>query len=157
VGENDREILVYRNNERSYNDRLQLVERISRIYGTITLSLTGSYISLVGINLVIEVHFIDAAGATTLCHGQIGESLMEVGVRNDVPGLLANCRGSCACATCQVYIDKEWLSVTGEPGEDERAMIEYTNNARDSSRLSCQIILSEKMDGLVVHVPEMQT
>jgi ferredoxin, 2Fe-2S len=81
---------------------------------------------------------------------------MENAIRNDIPGIEAECGGACACATCHVYIDDEWRSVTGEPQPMEEDMLDFAFDVRPSSRLSCQIRVREELDGLVVRTPAKQ-
>lgn len=85
-----------------------------------------------------------------------GLSVMEGATRNNIPGIDADCGGACSCATCHVYIDEAWLGVVGEPGETERQMLDFAENVEASSRLSCQIVVSDGLDGLTVRMPESQ-
>jgi ferredoxin, 2Fe-2S len=75
-----------------------------------------------------------------------------------VPGIDADCGGECACATCHVYVDAAWLGVTGlpEPGSQEASMLSFAALAEPNSRLSCQIEVTEALEGLVVRLPEGQ-
>ena len=81
---------------------------------------------------------------------------MENAIREGVPGIEAECGGACACATCHVYVDDAWRKVTGEPAEMEEDMLDFAFDVRESSRLSCQIKVTDELDGLVVQVPEKQ-
>jgi 2Fe-2S ferredoxin len=92
-------------------------------------------------------HVVDAANGTTV---------MENAVKNTVPGIEAECGGACACATCHVYVDEAWTDVVGKPDIMEEDMLDFAWEGRSNSRLSCQIKVSDKLDGLVVHVPERQ-
>lgn len=85
-----------------------------------------------------------------------GSTVMENAIRNAVPGIEAECGGACACATCHVYVDEQWTAVVGEPEAMEEDMLDFAYDVRPSSRLSCQIRVSDELDGLVVHVPERQ-
>ena len=85
-----------------------------------------------------------------------GFSVMEGAVRNDVPGIDAECGGACACATCQVYVDDAWRARVGEASEMEADMLEFADHAKPNSRLSCQIVVSPALDGLIVRMPERQ-
>ncbi len=87
---------------------------------------------------------------------QTGSTVMENAVRNSVPGIEAECGGACACATCHVYIDDAWTAVVGAPEAMEEDMLDFAYDVRPTSRLSCQIKMSDALDGLVVHVPERQ-
>ncbi|MGA0604658.1 2Fe-2S iron-sulfur cluster-binding protein [Phenylobacterium sp. VNQ135] len=85
-----------------------------------------------------------------------GASVMEVAVRNAVPGIDADCGGACACATCHVYVSPEWLQTVGPRTDMEQAMLEFAEGVQENSRLACQIRLDESLDGLVVQLPEHQ-
>lgn len=86
----------------------------------------------------------------------VGISLMEVARQNQVEGVIAQCGGACACATCHVYIAPAWLERLPPREEMEQAMLENAWEPRDNSRLSCQILISEALDGLEVTVPQRQ-
>jgi ferredoxin, 2Fe-2S len=105
----------------------------------------------------VKVTFIDHQGNKKLVDAETGTSLMQVAKDNCIDEISADCGGACACATCQVYVDAAWLGKTGEASEGEKAMLEFTNNLRSNSRLSCQIIVTQGLDGLVVTTPEVQT
>lgn len=85
-----------------------------------------------------------------------GSTVMENAVRNSVPGIDAECGGACACATCHVYVADDWVETVGAPEPMEEDMLDFAVDVRPSSRLSCQIKMSDELDGLVVHVPERQ-
>lgn len=103
-----------------------------------------------------KITFIDHQGEETIVDIEVGATLMEAAVNNDVPGIDADCGGACACATCHVYISPDWVSVTGESDELESEMLEVAEEVQETSRLSCQIKITEDMDGLVVTTPESQ-
>jgi len=85
-----------------------------------------------------------------------GATVMETAVKNAVPGIEAECGGACACATCHVYVDDKWTQKVGAPDVMEEDMLDFAFEQKPSSRLSCQIAMSDELDGLVVHVPEQQ-
>ncbi|NTJ42244.1 (2Fe-2S)-binding protein [Agrobacterium larrymoorei] len=85
-----------------------------------------------------------------------GSTVMENAVRNSVSGIDAECGGACACATCHVYVDDAWTERVGSPEPMEEDMLDFAFDVRPTSRLSCQIKMSNALDGLVVHVPERQ-
>lgn len=85
-----------------------------------------------------------------------GSTVMENAIRNSVPGIEAECGGACACATCHVYVDPDWLSKTGEASSMEQSMLDFANDVEDNSRLSCQIKITPELDGLVVRLPKSQ-
>ena len=103
-----------------------------------------------------QVTFIDFEGNSTEISAKAGDSLMDAAVVNDVPGVDADCGGACACATCHVYIDKGWVAVVGKAQEIEAEMLDVAEEVQENSRLSCQISVTEDMDGLVVRTPESQ-
>jgi len=85
-----------------------------------------------------------------------GTNMMEAAVANNVPNVIGECGGSLACATCHVYVDAAWSSQTGAAGEFEDAMLDATEAERGpTSRLSCQILASQALDGLTLIVPEV--
>jgi ferredoxin, 2Fe-2S len=86
-----------------------------------------------------------------------GESVMQGAVNNMIQGIVAECGGGLACATCHCYVDDAWIDRVGPPSEPEMQMLEFTANDRKrGSRLSCQITLSDDLNGLVVHLPASQ-
>ncbi len=84
---------------------------------------------------------------------EIGLTLMEVAVNHNVEGIDADCGGACACATCHIIVPEEYLPVTGRADEDESALLDFLDNRRMGSRLSCQIEMTEELDGMVVKIP----
>ena len=85
-----------------------------------------------------------------------GSTVMENAIKNSVPGIEAECGGACACATCHVYIDAAWVDKTGSAEAMEEDMLDFAYDVQPNSRLSCQIKVSDELDGLVVTVPERQ-
>ena len=82
---------------------------------------------------------------------------MEGAVRNGIDGIVAECGGCCSCATCHVYVDEAWVGKTGVPSSLEDEMLECTESERKAnSRLSCQLKVSDELDGLIVHTPPAQ-
>jgi 2Fe-2S ferredoxin len=81
---------------------------------------------------------------------------MENAIRQSVPGIEAECGGACACATCHVYVDDAWTEIVGKPAAMEEDMLDFAFDVRPNSRLSCQIKVTDALDGLVVSVPERQ-
>jgi 2Fe-2S ferredoxin len=103
-----------------------------------------------------KITFIAADGARYEVGAENGSTVMENAIRNGVPGIEAECGGACACATCHVYVDEAFRSVTGEPEPMEQDMLDFAYDVRPSSRLSCQIRVTDALDGLVVTVPVRQ-
>ena len=85
-----------------------------------------------------------------------GLSVMEGAIQNDIPGIDADCGGGMACATCHVYVKEDWFNKLPEKTEVEDDMLDQAYEPSPSSRLSCQIIVSDELNGLVVHLPEKQ-
>ncbi len=86
-----------------------------------------------------------------------GETIMQGAVNNMIDGIVAECGGGLACATCHCYVDDAWFPKVGEPSTVESEMLEATASERKpTSRLSCQITVTEALDGIVVHLPETQ-
>ncbi len=81
---------------------------------------------------------------------------MTGAVQNNIPGIDADCGGACSCATCHVYIDDAWREKVGEPSDLEQSLLDFAHNAQASSRLSCQVEVTDDLDGLVVRMPEVQ-
>ena len=86
-----------------------------------------------------------------------GLSIMEGAIQNDVPGIDADCGGSMACATCHVYVEEKWLDKIPKAEEAEEDMIDMAYEPKKNSRLSCQIIVTDELDGLTVTTPEKQS
>ena len=94
-----------------------------------------------------KAHVVDAVAGTTV---------MENAVKNSIPGIEAECGGACACATCHVYVGAAWQGLVGKPEIMEEDMLDFAYEPREGSRLSCQIKVTDAMDGLVINVPERQ-
>ena len=105
-----------------------------------------------------KVTYIEFNGTQHTVDVPVGLSVMRGAVDNNIPGIDADCGGECACATCHVYVDAAWLNKTGlpVPGSQEASMLSFAAVAQPDSRLSCQISMTEALDGLVVRMPEGQ-
>jgi ferredoxin, 2Fe-2S len=103
-----------------------------------------------------KITFIQPDGTERVIEGQAGMTVMETAKKNDVAGIEAECGGACACATCHVYVDETWREAVGGPSEMEEDMLDFAFDVRPTSRLSCQIKITDALDGLVVRVPEKQ-
>lgn len=102
------------------------------------------------------VTFIDFDGNKTQVQASEGTSVMQAAMDNMVEGIVAECGGACACATCHCYIDPEWQHKVQAADENEQEMLSVTNEPKDNSRLSCQVTITKELDGLVVHLPQEQ-
>jgi 2Fe-2S ferredoxin len=103
-----------------------------------------------------KLTFIDASGQSRSVEAQVGATVMETALRNSIPGIEAECGGACACATCHVYVAPEWTEKTGKASQMEEDMLDFAFEVRPNSRLSCQIKVSEALDGLTVTTPAKQ-
>lgn len=103
-----------------------------------------------------KITYIGSDGTQFDIEAQNGTTVMENALRNSVPGIEAECGGACACATCHVYVDETWTDVVGPPQPMEEDMLDFAWEPQPTSRLSCQIIVSDELDGLIVRVPERQ-
>ena len=97
-----------------------------------------------------KINFVDHSGETRTVDVENGATVMEAAIRNAVPGIEAECGGACACATCHVYVDEAWPEKVGKPTPMEEDMLDFGFDVRPNSRLSCQIKVSDELDGLVV-------
>lgn len=102
------------------------------------------------------ITFVEHNGTRHPVRAQHGESVMMAAINNDVPGIDADCGGACACGTCHVFVEPDWLPVTGRPDDAEEPMLDLNPDRQPNSRLSCQIPVSAALDGLVVQLPEFQ-
>ena len=103
-----------------------------------------------------KITFITHDGISHEVVAENGSTVMENAIKNSVPGIEAECGGACACATCHVYVEDEWMEKTGDPDVMEEDMLDFAWEMQPNSRLSCQIKVSDELDGLVVRVPEKQ-
>lgn len=102
---------------------------------------------------MIRIHFTGRDGTARAIAARGGATLMEVAVANGIDGIDADCGGACSCATCHVIVGAEWTEVVGPPSAQESELLELAEARCDASRLSCQVKLNERMDGLSVTVP----
>jgi len=103
-----------------------------------------------------KITFVEHSGARHEVSAESGSTVMEAAIRNSVPGIEAECGGACACATCHVYVDDAWTAAVGTAAPMEEDMLDFAFDVRPNSRLSCQIKISDNLDGLVVHTPARQ-
>ena len=103
-----------------------------------------------------KITFIEHDGTVHTVAADIGSTVMETALRNDVNSIVAECGGSCTCATCLVHVDVAWSTIVGPPSAEEEEMLDSAFEVKPTSRLSCQIKVTEALDGLVVHTPAYQ-
>ena len=103
-----------------------------------------------------KITYIEHSGKTHTIEVANGLSVMEGAVQNNIPGIDADCGGSMACATCHVYVKEEWFNKLPKKEDGEEDMLDMAFEPKTNSRLSCQLMVSEQIDGLVVNLPEKQ-
>lgn len=103
-----------------------------------------------------KMTFIQKDGSKKEVDAPVGLSVLEIAHRNDID-MEGACEGSLACSTCHVIVDKKWFKKLEKPSEDEEDMLDLAFGLTKTSRLGCQIVMSEKLDGLVVQLPEQVT
>ena len=104
-----------------------------------------------------KIKYIEHKGKSHTIDVANGLSVMEGAVQNDIPGIDADCGGSMACATCHVYVKEKWFDKLPKKEDGEEDMIDMAYEPNKFSRLSCQLIVSDELDGLVVKLPIKQT
>ena len=107
--------------------------------------------------IMAKITYIDQQGNSKTFEVENGLSVMEGAIQNDVPGIDADCGGSMACATCHVYVEEKWLDKLPKAEDGENDMIDMAFEPKKNSRLSCQLIVSDELDGLKVTTPEKQS
>ena len=106
---------------------------------------------------MVKINYKDHQGNSKIIEVENGLSVMEGAIQNDIPGIDADCGGSMACATCHVYVEENWLNKLPTAEDAEVDMIDMAYEPKKNSRLSCQIIVSDELDGLEVTTPEKQS
>ena len=105
---------------------------------------------------MVQITYVEHDGTEHVVDSQTGVSLMQAAIDNLVPGIDADCGGECSCATCHIMVNENWLEKVGPPGEMEESMLDLNPERQENSRLSCQVEVSEELDGLRVAMPEFQ-
>jgi 2Fe-2S ferredoxin len=103
-----------------------------------------------------QIIFIEHDGQQHVVSLVEGKTLMQTAVDNNIPGIDGDCGGECACGTCHVMLEAQWLKLTGNAEADELQMLDMTPERSATSRLSCRVQVSDAMDGMVVRMPEFQ-
>ncbi|MGE0409649.1 MAG: 2Fe-2S iron-sulfur cluster-binding protein [Amphiplicatus sp.] len=104
-----------------------------------------------------KIIYIEHNGTEHVVEAETGVSVMETAIKNMIPGVDADCGGACACATCHVYVDEAWADKLDKPQAMEESMLDFAYEPKETSRLSCQIQMTEALDGLIVRLPEFQS
>jgi len=105
----------------------------------------------------MQIRFFDAAGTEHVVDGAAGENAMTCATRHLIPGIVGECGGALACATCHGYVSDPWAATLPPPSAHESAMLDGCIDVRPNSRLTCQLTLTPSLDGLTIHVPQSQT
>jgi 2Fe-2S ferredoxin len=100
-----------------------------------------------------QITYVTPDGSEFTVDVAVGLTVMDGSVRNNLPGIIAECGGGCSCATCHVHVDAEFYGYFDEPSDDERELLEFSDMFCPRSRLSCQLIVTEKCDGMRLTVP----
>jgi 2Fe-2S ferredoxin len=103
-----------------------------------------------------KITYIEHDGTERTVDAEVGATVMETAIRNSVPGIVAECGGACSCATCHVHVDEAWSEKVGPPSAMEEDMLDFAFDVKPTSRLSCQIKVSDELDGLIVRTPSQQ-
>lgn len=103
-----------------------------------------------------KVTYIEFDGATHCVDAEVGSTMMETALKNGVSSIVAECGGSCSCATCHVYVDEAWLDRLDPPSSEEEGQLDSAFDVRPNSRLSCQIKVTDAVDGIILRTPSYQ-
>jgi 2Fe-2S ferredoxin len=103
-----------------------------------------------------KITFIQPDGSRETIEAAAGKTAMEAARDNNIRGIRAQCGGECSCSTCHCYVDAAWLARLPDKKDDEASLIEFAWEPREASRLACQLLVTDALDGLVLHVPEKQ-
>lgn len=103
-----------------------------------------------------KILFIEHNGKEHLVAAEVGKSVMQTAIDNMVPGIVGDCGGACSCATCHGFVDPAWMPKLAKMSEEESGMLEGALNVESNSRLTCQIAVTEELDGIVVRLPASQ-
>ena len=104
-----------------------------------------------------KVNFTLADGGRLTLSGAVGDTVLDVALDNNVPGILGQCGGGCTCCTCHCWIAPRWHAYLAAPHPDELDMLEYAWGYNQTSRLACQVVLDDRLEGLEVSIPEQQS
>lgn len=105
---------------------------------------------------MVKVTFVEHDGTEYAVEAAEGESVMRAALNNGVPGIIADCGGECSCATCHAYLDEAFFALSNPASDEENDMLECAIDVRPTSRLTCQVKLSQALDGMTVEVPASQ-
>jgi 2Fe-2S ferredoxin len=103
-----------------------------------------------------KITFIEHDDTVHTVEAELGSTVMEAAMKGGVTSIVAECGGACSCATCLVHVDEKWFPMVGPPSEQEEDMLDFAYEVKPTSRLSCQIKVTEALDGLIVRTPSYQ-
>ena len=103
-----------------------------------------------------KITYIEHDDTVHTVEAELGSTVMETAIKNGVPSIVAECGGACSCATCHVHVDEKWFAAVGPPSPEEEDMLDFAFDVRPTSRLSCQIKVTDELDGLIVRTPSYQ-
>jgi len=103
-----------------------------------------------------KIYIKSEDGTTHELNAEVGQTIMQIATINNIDGIVAECGGNCVCATCHCFIGEEWTEKVGGPSDNEDMMLSMVDLRKDNSRLSCQVKITEELDGLVIELPETQ-
>lgn len=103
-----------------------------------------------------KITFIEHDGTVHVVDAAVGDTLMEAALKGSVSGIVGECGGACTCATCLVHVDPAWVAKTGSRNEEEEAQLDFAFDVQETSRLACQIKVTDDLEGLVVRTPAYQ-
>mgnify|MGYP001765192646 CR=1 FL=1 len=104
-----------------------------------------------------KITYVSSAGCERIVEVPTGTNVMDGALRNDIEGIIGDCAGGCTCSTCHVYVEESWVARLAPPIDIETSMLELAAAPlRPTSRLACQIVVRDDLDGLVVHIPSTQ-
>ena len=103
-----------------------------------------------------KITYIEHDGTKHTVDAELGSTVMETALRNDIASIVAECGGGCTCATCLVHVDEKWFETVGPPSAEEEEQLDAAFEVKPTSRLSCQIKVTEALDGLIVYTPAYQ-
>ena len=103
-----------------------------------------------------KIVYIQHDGTTSTCDVPVGTSVMMAAINNGIPGIDGDCGGECACGTCHVHVEPQWQELAGKATPREQEMLSFADGVDEASRLCCQILMSDSLDGLTVRLPAGQ-
>jgi 2Fe-2S ferredoxin len=103
-----------------------------------------------------KITFVQPDGSRRTVEAIAGRTAMEAARDHEIHGILAECGGECSCSTCHCYVDVQWMGLLPPRKDDEASLLEFAFDPKPESRLACQLLVTDALDGLVLHVPEKQ-